>query len=51
MNLSEWVGEGTRGRDLGGDTERRPVRIERCFGDGVLVRGNVVVSGGIGRSG
>jgi hypothetical protein len=50
MNLSEWVGEGTEGRDdLGGETERRAGRIGRCFGDGVLVPGDE--AGAWGRSG
>jgi hypothetical protein len=34
MNRSEWVGEEMKGRDLGGDAERRVGRIGPCFGDG-----------------
>ena len=49
MNLSECVGDGTVVRDLGGDTERLASRIERCFGDGVRVRGDV--KAGFDRSG
>ena len=52
MNLSEWVGEDTVGRDLGGEAERRMRRGERCLGDGVLCRvAEVVEVLGAGKSG